>query len=446
VDGANVAEGISDDRHWCCPQGTDAAIDTIKAISSKVPPGKTFVYFKNAQDTYADCDEFSRATSSLQGAGADVVFVGFQLQQSQLARTGAPRKSGPPPAWPGVNLLVPLLPEHSEMPEGDVHRLACHERHWLASFSGHRSVGLRDKLFNLKYRHPRIHIHESAEFGDEDPLGYESLLRDSVFAYVPRGDEHYTFRLTEVLAAGAIPVVFDDDFVAPFNNDDMNTWAIQMPESYIPASPMMFDLMSNETICSLKRNGTAIWHRAQNISTMVFGMLEGLQRARATSSSTTTTTTASGTRKGSQGSLPTGTRLGSQRTSPRGATEELALSSQEGARMGNRRGSQGSLPTGREHAADEASNRGLVIVVASASGLMVFLLLACVWWLIGRSISSRGRDDRDSPAHADGLGAEKDDEDMSDQVSGRFARSFVAWWFKSCKPRGRQYRNIVRVS
>lgn len=298
--GANRSceEGISDDCNWCCAEGTDAVTATIRAVAEELGPGKAFVFFKNAQDTHFGCGEFSRATAALEGIGADVIFVGFQLQRSQLAKPGASRRSDhvaplfpghllvprqPPDTrgtLPGVNLLVPLLPGHSRLPESDDVRAACKERHWLASFSGQRSTALREELFQLANTHPRIHIYRTNKFGAEDPGGYERLLRDSVFAFVPRGDEHYTFRLTEVLAAGAVPVVIDDDYVAPFNRQDMDRWAIHLAESEVSVSPTMLELLSNETICSLKRNGSAIWHRARNVSTMVHGMLEGLQTAR----------------------------------------------------------------------------------------------------------------------------------------------------------------------
>jgi hypothetical protein len=39
-------------------------------------------------------------------------------------------------------------------------------------------------------------------------LIYTDLLKQSKFAAVPRGDNLYSYRFTEVLAAGAIPVLF----------------------------------------------------------------------------------------------------------------------------------------------------------------------------------------------------------------------------------------------
>lgn len=268
----SVEEGISDDCNWCCANGSQVVADTIAASSRKLGPDKTFVFFKNAQDTHFECQEFITARDELEQTKAHVVFAGFQLQRSQISSRGG--------FLPNVNLLVPLLPDHSSLPESDVERQECPQRRWLASFSGQRSSALRDKVFALTGRHPRVHIYQTGTFGEADPTGYEDLLRQSTFGLVPRGDEHYTFRLTEVIAAGAIPVVIDDDFVAPFNRQDMEHWAVLLPESDVASAPMLLESLSGEAVCSLKRNGSAIWRRSRTLDGMVDGLLEGLAVAR----------------------------------------------------------------------------------------------------------------------------------------------------------------------
>jgi hypothetical protein len=51
-------------------------------------------------------------------------------------------------------------------------------------------------------------------------LTYTDLLKQSKFAAVPRGDNLYSYRFTEVLAAGAIPVLFaNQDWVLPFRTE-----------------------------------------------------------------------------------------------------------------------------------------------------------------------------------------------------------------------------------
>jgi Exostosin family len=61
-------------------------------------------------------------------------------------------------------------------------------------------------------------------------LTYTDLLKQSKFAAVPRGDNLYSYRFTEVLAAGAIPVLFaNPDWVLPFRTE----LAIGMPVSSV---------------------------------------------------------------------------------------------------------------------------------------------------------------------------------------------------------------------
>jgi hypothetical protein len=51
-------------------------------------------------------------------------------------------------------------------------------------------------------------------------LIYTDLLKQSKFDAVKRGDNLYSYRFTEVLAAGAIPVLFaNQDWVLPFRTD-----------------------------------------------------------------------------------------------------------------------------------------------------------------------------------------------------------------------------------
>ncbi|CAK0848300.1 unnamed protein product [Prorocentrum cordatum] len=83
-----------------------------------------------------------------------------------------------------------------------------------------------------------------------------------------RGDEHYTFRLTEVVAAGAVPVMIDDDFVPPFGWEDVNDWAVVLGEDDVASAPWLLNATIHEDICRLRRLGA-----------MVGGLLEGLRGA-----------------------------------------------------------------------------------------------------------------------------------------------------------------------
>ena len=60
---------------------------------------------------------------------------------------------------------------------------------------------------------------------------YTEMLRNTSFSLVMRGDNLYSYRLLEVLSAGAIPVIFSDTWVLPFYEVvDYSKFAIVMKE------------------------------------------------------------------------------------------------------------------------------------------------------------------------------------------------------------------------
>lgn len=85
----------------------------------------------------------------------------------------------------------------------------------------------------------------SAQNGtDSEENAYTTMLQKSVFAAAPRGTNLFSYRFTEVLASGAIPVVHSDGWVLPFRRDllDWNACALIIPESRV-----------NETVDILRR-------------------------------------------------------------------------------------------------------------------------------------------------------------------------------------------------
>jgi hypothetical protein len=69
-------------------------------------------------------------------------------------------------------------------------------------------------------------------------LAYCQLLNASIFAFVPRGDSEFSYRLLEVMSFGCIPVVLADGWVLPF--DRTIHWAgmcLQVPEHMVHFLP-----------------------------------------------------------------------------------------------------------------------------------------------------------------------------------------------------------------
>jgi hypothetical protein len=82
---------------------------------------------------------------------------------------------------------------------------------------------------------------------------YYDLLDESVFAFVPRGDVEFSYRLLEVMSFGCIPIILSDGWVLPF--DRLIKWneiAICMPESMIADIPKVLARLSSERIEQLQ--------------------------------------------------------------------------------------------------------------------------------------------------------------------------------------------------
>ena len=77
----------------------------------------------------------------------------------------------------------------------------------------------------------------------------------TIFGLAPRGDNKFSYRFTEVLSAGAIPIYHGDDFVFPFRPEliDWNKCAIILPEK--DAGKTTLDLINDipiKTRCMMR--------------------------------------------------------------------------------------------------------------------------------------------------------------------------------------------------
>lgn len=91
--------------------------------------------------------------------------------------------------------------------------------------------------------------------GQADPA-YEALLDASVFGLVPRGDALFSYRLLEIIARGAIPVVLSDGWVLPFDRTlDWREIALRIPEAEAAEAPSRLRAVPPERRERLRRNG-----------------------------------------------------------------------------------------------------------------------------------------------------------------------------------------------
>lgn len=316
---------------WDSPNGVEVFVDTVKAYKSKVqqqPHNQAFVFLANVNGHGDNASE--RDIDKLRRTAVDIPFriVGLDLQKSKLNRST------------DVNILMPLLPgmRHKEISHED--RLACEPRQLLATFVGSNTNAVREKVYALHNRSTGIiatetshrtmttvHSHASAKLSldmEELPISklkkdmygmkeqhgrhgehghkkahleakggecsFEAaarlhcpspmwvLLKNSTFGFSPRGDDHYSFRLTETLASGAVPIVIDDDFTPPYGTHRMKDWAVWISEDSIERSPNFLRNMSEEKICEIRRHGEDAMQYARDMPGTVEGMLLGLRK------------------------------------------------------------------------------------------------------------------------------------------------------------------------
>jgi hypothetical protein len=152
-------------------------------------------------------------------------------------------------AWPGIYSsmprtrfdlrwqrawLYPVIEEERFVPLRDVP--PCE----LATFIGSPTHKCREPLFEL--RDPRLRAQRVTGFMFYDRASvdfearraqFERAMARSRFVLCPRGHGTSSFRLQEALAAGRVPVIISDDWVAP-HGVDLSRCSIRWPQRDYP--------------------------------------------------------------------------------------------------------------------------------------------------------------------------------------------------------------------
>jgi hypothetical protein len=91
---------------------------------------------------------------------------------------------------------------------------------------------------------------------------FTDLLARSIFAFVPRGDALFSYRLLEALSFGCIPIVLADGWVLPF--DRTVPWsdiALHVPEAEIADIPKMLQAFPFDRICAMQERVKDVYTR-----------------------------------------------------------------------------------------------------------------------------------------------------------------------------------------
>lgn len=100
---------------------------------------------------------------------------------------------------------------------------------------------------------------DQLENGTNYTLTYTDVLRRTKIALAPRGDNKFSYRFTEVLSAGTIPVYHGDNYPLPFGPElfDWSQCAILLPETHAGTVAMDYlrtKLLSDPTTMCAMRN------------------------------------------------------------------------------------------------------------------------------------------------------------------------------------------------
>jgi Exostosin family len=138
----------------------------------------------------------------------------------------------------------------------------------MASFQGVNSHPVRDLMkqiadgttivINFVARDSYVGKVDAVN-AETDP-GFGRLLANSNFAFVPRGDALFSYRLAEVMSFGCIPIILSDGWVLPF--DRILTWqdlALRVHVDAIPYLPQILAGFTPDEIISRQRRVLAAY-------------------------------------------------------------------------------------------------------------------------------------------------------------------------------------------
>lgn len=159
--------------------------------------------------------------------------------------------------------------------------LDCNEdsRPFLLTYSG-ADRGIPARLYLATMGNGRdILTFSKGSFRDYNKT-YEQILLESKFSAAPRGTNLFSYRFTEVLSAGSIPVVHADGWVWPFRPElvDWSECAVIIPEEKVNETEAILRSISPERRCSMRKRCFDIYRKYMaNAEGTIAGLVEGLE-------------------------------------------------------------------------------------------------------------------------------------------------------------------------
>jgi Exostosin family len=109
---------------------------------------------------------------------------------------------------------------------------------------------------------------------------FASLLQKSSFAATPRGDNLFSYRFTEALSAGAVPVVHADSWRLPFHPKlvDWSKCAVVIPERQYNQTLDILRRISRDERCRMRQYCYEVYHKyLANPEANMAGLIQSLE-------------------------------------------------------------------------------------------------------------------------------------------------------------------------
>lgn len=151
---------------------------------------------------------------------------------------------------------------------------SCGRRDFLFSFQG-RAGYKRDRLEPLdngkdvyvRLTNPEMYWTSKMNTTRQVPNMYDDIMRNSMFSGAPKGDCLWSYRFTEVMSAGAVPVVYDKDWLPPFSSyadpDRVVNWtkcSVLIGRHYASTTSDVLRRIPDDVRCEMQRCSFAFWN------------------------------------------------------------------------------------------------------------------------------------------------------------------------------------------
>lgn len=184
---------------------------------------------------------------------------------------------GLPPITPKSTLRLSTTPSSAQEVEQRCRAHSQDAMRLAASFRGNAKHGspvrshLRSHLMRTVHgatvnSYGRISVRLSDALQQGAPVtNSTSMTTDllhSQFGLVPRGDSYFSYRFSEVLAFGIVPVVIADDWALPF--DEIIDWdkaSLRVRERELQHLPAMLEALPLDKVCEMRQYAFEVYRR-----------------------------------------------------------------------------------------------------------------------------------------------------------------------------------------